>query len=94
VPSASAPPTAQVLGINHGGAIESDRSFRELGFTSLAALELRNQLSYATGLRPPAGLAFDYPRPAPSRGIWARGELGEAYISGLQVGRGYPVGRT
>jgi acyl carrier protein len=69
--------TAQVLGINHGGAIESDRSFRELGFTSLAALELRNQLSYATGLRLPAGLAFDYPTPGALARYLGSGELGE-----------------
>jgi short-subunit dehydrogenase/acyl carrier protein len=54
---------AAVLGMNGPGAIESDRTFRSLGFTSLAALELRNQLSYATGLTLPASLAFDYPTP-------------------------------
>jgi acyl transferase domain-containing protein len=54
---------AAVLGMNGPDAIEPDRTFRGLGFTSLAALELRNQLSHATGLILPAGLAFDYPTP-------------------------------
>jgi len=54
---------AVVLGLNGPDGIEPDRTFRSLGFTSLAALELRNQLSYATGLALPAGLAFDYPTP-------------------------------
>jgi NAD(P)-dependent dehydrogenase (short-subunit alcohol dehydrogenase family) len=55
---------AIVLG--HGSAVVADerRSFKELGFDSLAAIELRNRLSFAVGLRLPAGLLFEYPRPA------------------------------
>ncbi|MFE7133196.1 thioesterase domain-containing protein, partial [Streptomyces sp. NPDC057638] len=52
-----------VLGVDTPGGLPEGAGFRAAGFDSLTAVELRNRLARATGLRLPVTLVFTYDGP-------------------------------
>ncbi|WP_336924222.1 SDR family NAD(P)-dependent oxidoreductase, partial [Streptomyces sp. JWR5-1] len=67
---------ASVLGYDSDEPIGAKRPFRDLGFESLTAVNLRNQLSARTGLTLPVTLVFDHPTPT-ALAEFLRDRLGE-----------------
>ncbi|MCK9931547.1 SDR family NAD(P)-dependent oxidoreductase [Frankia sp. Mgl5] len=81
--------TSLAIVLGHApGAVRPDRTFSDLGFDSVSAVEFRDRVGAAAGIALPSSVTFDYPTPRKLAGYLRAALAGDLGAGALDAGTG------